>query len=149
MQIDSSTQGVRSLPKNWLAMSSSIVWWNVTGIFTAIKSSRWTNGEIFNILRNGSTHSGGAQMTLYDFIEQKDPASPLYTYQEVNAPEECIYRHDHISIQAISNIFDKDPFNGDCDVAYNFDSGHCKTTHEFWTDLTSAMNTTGQHGGLF
>ena len=37
-------------------------------------------------------------MTLYDFTEQKDPASPRNTYQEVNASEECIYRHDHTFI---------------------------------------------------
>jgi hypothetical protein len=95
---------------------------NRWGHYVAIKSPCRVDGQVYEMSRNMSSYSGATNLTLFDFVDSGGQESYRYTYRNITAPEQCIYRQHAMLVAAIASVFSSDIFRGSCD---HFRGGAC------------------------
>jgi hypothetical protein len=84
---------------------------NAHSRYTAISSNCRVRDEVYDSASNTPRFPGSKNITLYDFT-----SAPGVTIQNFSVPESCIYRHEGQFVGAISNVFHRDIFDGECSV---------------------------------
>jgi hypothetical protein len=86
---------------------------NLFGHYVTVKSPCLVDGHVYET-QNMSHYSGGTKLDLFDFTGQGGRNSSPYTYRNITAPEQCIYRQNALFVNAISVEFRDDMFDGVC-----------------------------------
>jgi hypothetical protein len=95
---------------------------NRWGHYVAIKSPCRVDGQVYEMSQNMSSYPGATNLTLFDFVDRGGQEPYRYTYRNITAPEQCIYRQHAKLVAAIASVFSSDIFRGSCD---NFTRGAC------------------------
>jgi hypothetical protein len=76
--------------------------------YTTIKSPCRVDGKVYNS-ENMTSYPNGTKLALYDFTDQG------YTFRNITAPEQCIYRQHPNFVNVISVLLNEEVFTGYCD----------------------------------
>jgi hypothetical protein len=76
--------------------------------YTTVKSPCRVDGKVYSS-ENMTSYPNGTKLALYDFSDQG------YTFRNITAPEQCIYRHHALFINVISRLLNEEVFTGYCD----------------------------------
>jgi hypothetical protein len=95
---------------------------NRLGHYVAVKSPCRVDGQVYEMSRNMSSYSGATKLSLFDFIDRGGQEPYHYTYRNITAPEQCIYRQHARLVAAIAGVLSSDVFHGTCD---NVKGGAC------------------------
>jgi uncharacterized membrane protein len=119
MQVDMTYEDDSSIRNKGQSANTLLNRW---GHYVAIKSPCRVDGQVYEMSRNMSSYSGATKLSLFDFTDGGGQESYRYTYRNITAPEQCIYRQHARLVAAIARFLSSDVFHGACD---NFKGGAC------------------------
>jgi hypothetical protein len=125
--------------RNWPIKDAGNALSNANYDYATIKSPCRVDGVVYET-HNMSLYSRGTKIGLFNFTDpdESDFSNATYTYENITAPEQCIYRQSALFVGSIAGVLHDDIFNGWCNSYRTTSCGKNRAT-----------NQTGDMGQLF
>ena len=118
MEIDGNNE-LDSMIKDWAYPANSRTNWFFN--YTTVKATCRAEDHEYNSNDNTSSAIAPTLLSLYNFTNYGRLTPSQYTFRNVTAPEDCIYRQDSRFVKTIADVFATELFNGSC----TFDKLEC------------------------